>query len=133
MTKPNILLIFSDQQHWHALGCVDPFFDTPNLDQFYKESIVFAHAYCSTPQCSPSRSTLLTGLYPTKTGVLGNTNSKWSKYLNMKTIGNHLQKNGVQVPPAVDFSPAGQGDDGSPVHVPGWIPSVPVCLPWQKG
>ena len=30
--KPNILLIFSDQQHWRAMGSMDPFFDTPNQD-----------------------------------------------------------------------------------------------------
>jgi hypothetical protein len=31
--KPNILFIFSDQQHWQALGFEDPSFQTPNLDQ----------------------------------------------------------------------------------------------------
>lgn len=39
--KPNILLIFSDQQYWEAMGCMDPLFDTPNLDMLAKESMVF--------------------------------------------------------------------------------------------
>lgn len=39
--KPNILLIFGDQQHWQALGVMDPFFDTPNLDALAGESILF--------------------------------------------------------------------------------------------
>ena len=71
-TKPNILLIFSDQQHWRAMGFMDSFFRTPHLDALAKESFVFENSFCTTPQCSPSRSSLLTGFYPTKTGVMGN-------------------------------------------------------------
>jgi len=38
-TQPNLLFIFSDQQHWRALGCEDPFFDTPHLDAFAARGI----------------------------------------------------------------------------------------------
>ena len=31
--QPNILFVFSDQQHWQAVGCVDASFDTPNLNR----------------------------------------------------------------------------------------------------
>ena len=50
----------------------DPFFDTPALDRLAKSGMWFREAFCTTPQCSPSRSTLYTGLYPHRTGVLGN-------------------------------------------------------------
>ena len=70
--RPNILLICSDQQHGRALGVADPFFDTPALDRLAKSGVWFREAFCTTPQCSPSRSTLYTGLYPHRTGVLGN-------------------------------------------------------------
>lgn len=70
--RPNILLICSDQQHGRALGVADPFFDTPALDRLATSGVWFREAFCTTPQCSPSRSTLYTGLYPHRTGVLGN-------------------------------------------------------------
>lgn len=73
--KPNILLIVSDQQHWQALGVVNPFFDTPNVDRLAKSGVRFTDAFCTTPQCSPSRSSIYTGFYPHKTTVIGNVGS----------------------------------------------------------
>ncbi len=72
---PNILVICSDQQHWRALGCLDDFFHTPNLDALAAESTLFTHAHCTTPQCSPSRASIYTGRYPHRTGVIGNLGS----------------------------------------------------------
>jgi len=39
--RPNILHIFSEQQHWQAMGVMDSFFDTPHLDTFAAQSVVF--------------------------------------------------------------------------------------------
>ena len=92
--RPNILLIFSDQQHWQAMGNMDPFFDTPNLDAFAKKSTVFESAFCTTPQCSPSRSSLMTGFYPSATHVIGNTGAAGGNPLDQPTIAPELQKSG---------------------------------------
>lgn len=92
--KPNIIFIFSDQQHWKAVGFEDDFFTTPHSDAFAKDSVIFNHCYCTTPQCSPSRSSILTGAYPTKTGVLGNCDKAGDAQLDMSTIGESLQKAG---------------------------------------
>ena len=70
--RPNILLVTTDQQHWTAWGGADPFFATPAIDALAREGTVFDHAFCTTPQCSPSRSSLYTGLYPHKTSVITN-------------------------------------------------------------
>jgi arylsulfatase A-like enzyme len=61
---PNILLITSDQQHWNTLGIDNPDISTPNLDRLCREGTRFTRAYCNSPVCSPSRSTLITGQYP---------------------------------------------------------------------
>lgn len=92
--KPNIVFIFSDQQHWRACGHMDRFFDTPAQDALARESVVFETAICTTPQCSASRATLMTGLFPHRTGVIGNVPSGRPgeiRPLNQKTIGDHLQ------------------------------------------
>jgi arylsulfatase len=94
--RPNILLIFSDQQHWQAMGCVDPFFVTPNLDALAQESIVFDRSFCSTPQCSPSRSSLLTGFYPSTTNVMGNVGAAGGNHLDQPTIAAELQAAGYR-------------------------------------
>ncbi len=63
-TRPNILLITSDQQHYSTLGSVNPLIRTPHLDRLASQGIRFDRAYCNNPVCSPSRSTIITGLYP---------------------------------------------------------------------
>lgn len=45
---------------------------TPNLDQFSKESLLFTRAFAASPTCSPSRSTIFTGLMPVRHGAHGN-------------------------------------------------------------
>ncbi len=91
---PNILFIFSDQQHYQAAGFMEPFFDTPSLDRLSRESAVFTRSFCTTPQCSPSRSSLLTGFYPHQTGVWGNVGAAGGEPLRRETIAPLLQRAG---------------------------------------
>ncbi|MEA1951203.1 MAG: sulfatase-like hydrolase/transferase [Planctomycetota bacterium] len=94
--KPNLLVVFSDQQHWNALGFRDDFFETPALDAFARESLVFENAFCTTPQCSPSRSSLLTGFYPSKTRVMGNVGNSGGNPLAQRTIATELAAAGYR-------------------------------------
>ncbi len=66
--KPNILLITSDQQHWTALGVLNSKIKTPALDRLAREGTRFDRAYCPSPVCSPSRSSIITGMYPSTHG-----------------------------------------------------------------
>ncbi|MFP4500063.1 MAG: sulfatase [Candidatus Hydrogenedentota bacterium] len=70
--RPNILFVCTDQQHGKAWGGADPFFDTPHMDRLADTGTVFDANFCTTPQCSPSRSSIYTGFYPHRTSILGN-------------------------------------------------------------
>ncbi|MCI3923790.1 sulfatase-like hydrolase/transferase [Paenibacillus sp. TRM 82003] len=69
MRRPNILLITSDQQHWNTLGAFQPEIQTPNLDRLVREGTTFTRAYCPNPTCTPTRASILTGMYPSQHGA----------------------------------------------------------------
>jgi choline-sulfatase len=66
--QPNVLQIVTDQQQARALGAVDSSFDTPNLDRLAENGTLFTDAYCTHAQCTPSRSSMVTGQHPHQTG-----------------------------------------------------------------
>lgn len=71
--KPNIVFILTDQWRGSALGYAgDPNVKTPNLDAFANESVNFTNAISVTPVCTPQRAALLTGKFPTTTGMFLN-------------------------------------------------------------
>lgn len=67
--RPNILLITSDQQHFSTLGVVNPKIKTPALDRLCREGTRFDRAYCPNPTCTPTRASMITGLYPSEHGA----------------------------------------------------------------
>ncbi len=69
MTKLNILLITSDQQHWNTLGQFNPEIQTPALDKLASQGTTFSRAYCPNPTCTPTRSSIITGKYPSQHGA----------------------------------------------------------------
>jgi choline-sulfatase len=67
--RPNVLFLCTDQQQSQALGAVDDSFRTPHLDRLADRGVLFTGCYSTSPQCSPARSSLVTGLYPHQTGM----------------------------------------------------------------
>lgn len=59
--KPNIVILFVDDYGWSDVGYRNPIFHTPHINELKKEGLEFTRAYVSTPACSPSRASLLTG------------------------------------------------------------------------
>jgi arylsulfatase len=73
MSAPNLLFLFTDEQRYDTLGAYgNGEIHTPNLDRLAATSTVFERAYVTQPVCTPSRATLLTGLYPHTSGCLAN-------------------------------------------------------------
>lgn len=71
--QPNVVYILTDQWRGSALAYAgDPNVKTPELDQFAKESVNFANAVSVCPVCTPHRASLLTGRFPTTTGMFLN-------------------------------------------------------------
>ena len=67
--QPNILLITSDQQHFSTLGAVNDRIRTPALDRLCREGVRFDRAYCPNPTCTPTRASMITGMYPSQHGA----------------------------------------------------------------
>ena len=85
--RPNIVYVFPDQMRNYAMefwgqpgfeGCINSQNDpvhTPNINRFARESVVLTSAQSNCPLSSPHRGSLLTGMYPNKSGVPLNCNS----------------------------------------------------------
>jgi arylsulfatase A-like enzyme len=71
--KPNLVFIFTDQQRFDTLACYgNRQIRTPNLNALASESFVFENAYVTQSVCTPSRSSIMTGLYPHTNGCTRN-------------------------------------------------------------
>ena len=63
--KPNILFVLSDDQSAAHVGCYgNPDVQTPNIDKLAREGMRFERAYVASPQCVPSRASIMTGRSP---------------------------------------------------------------------
>lgn len=72
-SRPNIVFILIDDLRWDELGVVGhPFIKTPNIDRIGKEGALFRNAFMTTPLCSPSRASFLTGQYAHTNGIIDN-------------------------------------------------------------
>jgi arylsulfatase A-like enzyme len=72
-SKPNVLFILCDDIRWDCMGCAGhPYLKTPNIDRLAREGVHFKNMFCTTSLCSPSRASILTGLYAHTHGVRDN-------------------------------------------------------------
>jgi len=72
-TRPNILFIMTDQQHGGMMSCTgNKWLKTPAMDSLARDGVRFERAYCTNPVCSPSRTSMATGVMPGRLGVFDN-------------------------------------------------------------
>lgn len=98
-SKPNVLFIsIDDLNDW--VGCLGghPQAQTPNMDRMAARGTVFTNAHCQSPLCNPSRTSVLTGLRPTTTGIYGL--APWFRtvpgFEDVVTLPQYFQQHGYQ-------------------------------------
>ncbi|HUF61229.1 MAG TPA: sulfatase-like hydrolase/transferase [Verrucomicrobiales bacterium] len=140
---PNVVVILSDDQgsvDTRLYGSED--LETPNLDRLAREGIRFTRFYAAAPLCSPSRAGLLTGRYPVRAGVPGNTSSEKGKpgmpaeeitlaemFRDAGYATGHIGKWHLGSIP--EHTPNGQGFDYSFGHMGGCIDNFSHFFYWQ--
>lgn len=96
-SRPNILLIVSEDNSDH-LGCYGELrVHTPHLDALAAGGVQYARAYVPYSVCSPSRAAFLTGLYTRQTGHIGLATHRFSMYKDFKTLPAYFRKAGYYI------------------------------------
>ncbi len=69
-SKPNFIIIFTDDQGYQDLGCFgSPDIKSPYLDRMAREGVKMTSFYMAAPHCTPSRAALMTGTYPVRNNM----------------------------------------------------------------
>lgn len=93
--RPNILFIaIDDLNDW--VGCLNghPQVQTPNIDALARRGVLFTEADCPAPVCGPSRTAIMSGLWPVTTGVYSN-NANYPKRLpDVESMPQYLRRHG---------------------------------------
>ena len=97
--RPNILFIaIDDLNDW--VGCLGghPQIQTPNIDRLAARGTLFTNAHCQAPLCNPSRTSVMTGLRPSTTGIYGL--APWFRKVealsDLVTLDQYFRENGYR-------------------------------------
>ncbi len=143
--RPNILWYCTDQQRFDTIAALgNPHVRTPNIDALVADGVAFTHAYCQSPICTPSRSSFMTGLYPSRVHNTRNGNDTFPSGTPLITkriadagyycglVGKfHLQSAGRRTEPRLDdgfsywrFSHAPRDDWAEGHHYADWVKNL---------
>jgi arylsulfatase A-like enzyme len=68
--RPNIVVVFTDDQTFKAIGYNNADVHTPNLDRLAREGLIFEKAFVASPICAASRASMMSGLFPQQHKVI---------------------------------------------------------------
>lgn len=111
--RPDIVfIIVDDLNDW--LGCLggQPDAKSPNIDAFAASGMIFSQAYCNSPQCRPSRTSLFHGVYPFRTGTYFNARSKDEDTIPTPSLQAFFSSNGYRVASGGKVHHTGPGSVG---------------------
>ena len=112
--KPNILFIIADDLNTRLSCYGDPVSQTPNIDSFANQGVLFENCYTQFPTCGPSRMSMMTGLYPQETGVLKNQKTFQSSFTTLPSLFRQSGYNTARVGKVFHMGiPKGIGEAGS--------------------
>ncbi|MCC5938258.1 MAG: sulfatase-like hydrolase/transferase [Lunatimonas sp.] len=94
--KPNIVFVLADDMRWDYLGAIgaNKIVQTPNLDKLAAKGTLFSNAFVTSAICTPSRTSILTGMYERKHGVTFGSNSVMTEEAFAQTYPMLLRENG---------------------------------------
>jgi N-acetylglucosamine-6-sulfatase len=94
--RPNLVLVVVDDLRWDDIGAAGhPFARTPHIDRLAREGARFLNAFATTPLCSPSRASILTGQLTRRHGILDNTDRSAASH-GLPTFPRRLQEAGYE-------------------------------------
>lgn len=71
--RPNVVFVLTDDMRWDCMSVAGhPYLKTPNIDRLAAEGLYFRNSFCTTSLCSPSRASILSGMYAHSHGVSNN-------------------------------------------------------------
>ena len=107
-----VFIIVDDLNDW--LGCLGghPDAKSPNIDALANSGMLFPQAYCNSPQCRPSRTSLNHGIYPFHTGTYFNAKGKKETKIATPTMQEFFMENGYRVVSGGKVFHGGPGNRG---------------------
>lgn len=131
--RPNVIVVLTDDQGYGDLGLHgNPHIRTPNLDRFAREGTQFSRFYVS-PVCAPTRSSILTGRYPYRTGIIHTSRGGAKMHGDEVTLAEQLHAAGYRtgifgkwhLGDNAPMRPTDQGFDETLIHKSGGINQGP--------
>ncbi len=92
-SRPNIVMIICHDLGQYC-GCYGAGVSTPNIDALAADGVRFNNYHCSAAQCSPSRGSIMTGLYPHNNGLVGLAHIGWEINPGVRTLPMYLRELG---------------------------------------
>jgi N-acetylglucosamine-6-sulfatase len=110
--RPNVVVILTDDQRWDCMSCAGhTFLKTPNMDRIAREGVRFTNMFVTTSLCSPSRASMLSGLYAHSHKVINN----FTNYPNdLPSYPRRLHESGYETAYIGKYHMGQQSDDPRP-------------------